>query len=87
MKNTCKKQNTNHTKFTDKEIIALKGAYQEYLKNVMNQCLENSKFEEGVHDLFEMVIGEFEAIAENFEVWMTDAFHHALRRVKARQKV
>jgi hypothetical protein len=56
--------------------------YRSYLKTKMHECLNSTEYEEGVKDLFEFVITEFEAIVENYDQWITEAFQAALRRVK-----
>jgi len=74
-------------KYTDKEVKKLAEAYRIHIRNMMNQCLSRPVFEEGVSNLMDAIITEFEALVENHEHWLTEAFQQALKRARDRHQI
>ncbi|OVE79846.1 hypothetical protein BVY01_01380 [bacterium I07] len=81
--------NTEHTAGTGSQIIEqtrnMIEEYRSYLRKTMGARFYKPVFEEGITELMEMIITEFEALVEEHEEWITEAFLIALKRVKEKQ--
>lgn len=73
-------------KYTDKEVEQMAEAYRIHIRNIMNQCLNKPVFEEGVGNLMDAIITKFEALVEDHDHWLTEAFQQSLNRVRYRQQ-
>ena len=67
---------------SEREIESLREAHRIYLRGVMQKCLRNSELEKGFRNLLDFVLVQFEAIAEDFDEWIGNAFQDSIESIR-----